>query len=98
VCRGQPVDLFFPGRGDVELLDAARAVCARCPVRVECLDWALGFGVELSGVWGGLGQSQRVELLRRRAAAEPQPTSVKNQLTSTPGPLSATSPANTWRS
>jgi hypothetical protein len=38
-CRGMGVDLFFPKVG--EDVDPARAICARCAVRQECLDYIL---------------------------------------------------------
>jgi WhiB family redox-sensing transcriptional regulator len=65
-CRTQPVELFFPTSGQSRLADAARAVCARCSAREDCLDWALSWGPDLQGVWGGTVHSERVELLRRR--------------------------------
>ena len=41
---------------------AAKAVCAGCPVRRECLDHALTSG-EPYGVWGGLSEGERETLL-----------------------------------
>jgi hypothetical protein len=38
-CRGMGTAMFFPGRTDD--LDDARAVCARCNVKAECLAAAL---------------------------------------------------------
>ena len=46
---------------------AAKAVCASCPVRAECLDYALHAG-EPYGVWGGLTAVERAPL--RDAAAD----------------------------
>lgn len=43
-------DIFFPERGCSSR--EARAVCARCPVAEQCLDYALTNGDEF-GVWGG---------------------------------------------
>jgi len=66
-CRGQDTELFFhpegergPRRANREA--AAKAVCASCPVRRECLDHALESG-EPYGVWGGLSEGEREELL-----------------------------------
>lgn len=42
---------------------AVRALCARCPVHLQCLAHALGTG-EDSGVWGGLTPNDRRILLR----------------------------------
>jgi WhiB family redox-sensing transcriptional regulator len=44
--------------------DLAKLVCARCPVRGECLDYALRVREPL-GVWGGLTESERRKLLTR---------------------------------
>ena len=48
-CREHTEVDFFPERG--EFLDEARAVCAGCLVRRDCLAYALDHGVV--GVWGG---------------------------------------------
>ena len=41
LCREHPEINWFPGKGEANR--AARAVCARCPVREECLAFALGY-------------------------------------------------------
>lgn len=65
-CRGTDIDIFFPASE----ADAGRAkgVCATCPVRLECLEWALASRQE-EGVWGGLTDTERRRLRRRRRAA-----------------------------
>jgi WhiB family redox-sensing transcriptional regulator len=55
-CRGADLDLFFPGRG--ESAEPARGVCAACPVRQPCLDYALTNRIT-HGVWGGLTERER---------------------------------------
>ena len=45
---------------------AARALCAACPVQVDCLDYALVVQ-EPHGIWGGLNELERRRLLRLRA-------------------------------
>ena len=50
-CRGVDFDLFFPERG--ESAEPARRVCARCPVRQPCLDYAISNRI-VHGIWGGL--------------------------------------------
>lgn len=46
--------------------DAARRVCAHCPVRNDCLGYAMDVetetGIQLIGVWGGLSPIQRKRL------------------------------------
>jgi WhiB family redox-sensing transcriptional regulator len=45
----------------------AKAVCARCPVRTECLGKAFATRSD-HGVWAQLTEDERVALRRRRAA------------------------------
>lgn len=66
-CRSLTPGLFFSdnsGEGSAE----AVAVCGTCPVRSDCLQFALDNG-ELLGVWGGTTPSQRARLRRRRNAS-----------------------------
>lgn len=46
----------------------ARRLCADCPVRQACLDYALSVG-ETHGIWGGLNELQRRRVARQRSAA-----------------------------
>ncbi|HEV7887100.1 MAG TPA: WhiB family transcriptional regulator [Acidimicrobiales bacterium] len=64
-CRDLDTSLFFP---DSES-DAPEAleVCAICPVRDECLEFALSTR-QHDGVWGGTTESERKRIRRRRAA------------------------------
>lgn len=63
-CREHPEVSFFPERG--ERLDPARAVCAACLVRDDCLAYALSLGPQLAGVWAGTSEAERRVLLRTR--------------------------------
>ena len=54
--------MFFPGRG--ESADPARQICARCPVRQPCLDYAISNGI-VHGIWGGLAERDRRALRTR---------------------------------
>ncbi|MFI8193428.1 WhiB family transcriptional regulator [Streptomyces sp. NPDC085946] len=61
-CRGtDPEELFADGARQ----NRAKAVCAGCPVRTECLVEALDNRIEW-GVWGGMTERERRALLRRR--------------------------------
>jgi WhiB family redox-sensing transcriptional regulator len=60
LCR-QPQhdpDLWFPERGQG---NAAKKICASCPVRVDCLRRAVDAGEEF-GIWGGAGELTRRHL------------------------------------
>lgn len=65
LCRRRrlDVDTFFPGRGEPNA--EIKAVCAACPVRTQCLDYALARG-EKFGIWGGLSERQRRTVRRQR--------------------------------
>jgi WhiB family redox-sensing transcriptional regulator len=65
-CLGCDADLFYPARG--ESCREAKAVCAGCPVRVECLAYALATGEKL-GIWGGTSERERRRLRQRRRLA-----------------------------
>jgi WhiB family redox-sensing transcriptional regulator len=67
-CRGLDPNMFFPDRGD--MLGAARAVCAGCPVAAECFDWAMGQPAQLVGVWGGVSHRERKHICKARRKGE----------------------------
>ncbi len=62
-CRGQGTDAHFPVRGSSTT--AARAVCAGCVVRSDCLATALA-DPDLKGIWGGTSERER-RIMRRDA-------------------------------
>lgn len=66
-CRDEDPELFFPvsnmGPG-AQQTARAKAVCARCPVRAECLSYALENGLD-HGIFGGLTEHERRDLVRR---------------------------------
>jgi WhiB family transcriptional regulator, redox-sensing transcriptional regulator len=68
LCRtvGTPEDWFPDAREDAAA--EARAVCAACPVRRTCLDYAISIGEYKphSGIWGGTGPTRRKKLARQR--------------------------------
>ncbi|MDA0564846.1 WhiB family transcriptional regulator [Streptomonospora sp. S1-112] len=56
-CGSGKPDLWFPSQGGS--VRAAKKVCRRCPVWVECLDYAMRAG-ERWGVWGGASEEERL--------------------------------------
>ena len=70
-CRGEDSALFFAPnyfeKREEKLGREARAkvYCARCPVRAECLEYALRIR-EPHGIWGGLNEVERRTILRER--------------------------------
>jgi WhiB family redox-sensing transcriptional regulator len=66
-CLSADPDLFFPvsSRGvSVTQIDRAKKVCASCPVRARCLDFALSTQQQF-GIWGGTTEDERKRLIRR---------------------------------
>jgi WhiB family redox-sensing transcriptional regulator len=67
-CRGPHASVFFPPshleRKDDKAVreERAKAICARCPVRQPCLDYAMRIR-EPHGIWGGLNELERKQLL-----------------------------------
>lgn len=62
ICRTvDPEELFVEGAAQ----NRAKAVCTGCPVRTECLAYALDHRIE-HGIWGGMSDRERRALLRRR--------------------------------
>jgi len=61
-CRDANPSLFFPSTR--EETEQALSICASCPVRPECLDYALE-AVERFGIWGGTTEKRRRQLQGR---------------------------------
>ncbi len=67
-CKDEDPELFFPTGNTgpaASQVAAAKAVCMRCDVRGECLEWAMSTGQD-AGVWGGLSEEERRALRRAR--------------------------------
>ena len=71
-CKINNVDtnLFFPKRGSTLQVEEAKAVCAKCVVADECLDYALVNYIKY-GIWGGTSERQRRALRRTRNVPPP---------------------------
>ena len=61
LCAQTDPEAFFPEKGG-STRDAKR-VCQTCPVRTECLEYALA-NDERFGIWGGLSERERRKLKR----------------------------------
>lgn len=61
LCAQTDPEAFFPEKGG-STRDAKR-VCEACPVRSECLDYAMAHD-EKFGIWGGLSERERRRLRR----------------------------------
>lgn len=68
-CTGQG-HLFFPQSPHPLSVEEARAkaICARCPYRAPCLDYATRHGEK--GIWGGTTENERID--KRRTDDQPK--------------------------
>lgn len=69
-CRATDPDLFFPVSGAGPALvqaAAAKTICAGCPVRRECLTYAI-LTRQQHGIWGGLTEDERHAAFRQAPA------------------------------
>lgn len=73
LCPQIDLDLFFPAKG--VSAKSAKAVCAMCPVRQQCLDYALDHesgaaredkGFRPQGIYGGLAPRERLAIIHER--------------------------------
>ncbi|RKT89149.1 WhiB family transcriptional regulator, redox-sensing transcriptional regulator [Saccharopolyspora antimicrobica] len=72
-CRDVNVSRFFHpenerGSAREDREEQAKQICAGCPVMRQCREHALA-AREPYGIWGGLGERERRELIDRRHAA-----------------------------
>ncbi len=69
-CAGMDTRIFFPiGETGTALHQVvlAKAACAACPVREECLEFAIAT-IQNDGVWGGTTEDERRLIKRSRRA------------------------------
>ena len=59
ICQQTDPEAFFPEKGGSN--QEAKSICRKCPVRLECLEYALNNN-EKFGVWGGLDERERARL------------------------------------
>ncbi|MEO5838106.1 MAG: WhiB family transcriptional regulator [Acidimicrobiales bacterium] len=62
-CAQQKPTVFFPSDGVG--VEVARRICATCPVKEPCLEYALEQRID-HGVWGGCSERERRRILKRR--------------------------------
>lgn len=90
VCGDQPTEVFFTERRipTAAELERARRICVRCPVRVECLAYALEHPrLTEDGIWAGFSAPQRRTLRRLvcRSCRSGDPVRLWNLRTSSRG-------------
>lgn len=66
LCAQVDTDAFFPDKGGSTR--AALKICQRCPVKQECLEFALTHQPPF-GIWGGKSERARRRIIQKRKAA-----------------------------
>lgn len=62
LCRTLPPEMWFPDKNTpAEEREITKAICGRCPMQRECLDYALA-DPTLDGIWGGTDPKDRRKL------------------------------------
>ena len=56
-------DAWFPEVGNSIATKSVKKICAACPVKVVCLEYAIDNRIEF-GIWGGLSAYERKVFLR----------------------------------
>jgi len=77
LCREVTSDIFFyeeqkRGEDKRTRISQARAVCSICPVKQKCLDFSIRTN-QSHGMWGGLTQEERRELIDDRQGTTSSP-------------------------
>lgn len=70
-CKGMDPAFWYPGKDEAghptKHNSPAKDTCRGCPVRQECLEYALD-NCEVHGIWGGMSERQRKRLRGERRA------------------------------
>lgn len=80
-CRPHPTEWWFDIHPHSAIYKQAVNICANCPVRVTCLEWALQWPVhDLHGIWGGTSQRERLRITdQRKAPTCPTPITLRTK-------------------
>lgn len=74
-CKGKTHLMFPKEHKDITYIVEARALCAGCSVREQCLGYALEFpSADMHGVWAGLTSRQLAAEQRKRGLKPTRPT------------------------
>jgi WhiB family redox-sensing transcriptional regulator len=76
-CLGHDPYMWYPA--EVGVGAEAIAICAECPVQLDCLGWALEHN-ERVGIWGGVSARRRLQMgdeARLRGHSVPVPPRVQ---------------------
>jgi WhiB family redox-sensing transcriptional regulator len=64
-CATTDPELWFPELDSLWRVREAKNICEKCPVKKECLEYALVNGFK-EGIWGGLSPTERNRLSKEK--------------------------------
>lgn len=64
LCAQTDPEVFFPERGSVDQSHLAKSICAQCPFKTPCAEYALHF--DIRGIWGGTSEEDRRKIGKAR--------------------------------
>lgn len=74
-CKGKTEMMFPKQHKDITYIAEARAMCKSCPVKKDCLEYALEFPpADMHGVWAGMTSRQLAAEQRKRKIKPVRPT------------------------
>lgn len=76
-CLGADPEWWFPhnsegtkkSSGHTANTRKAKKICMECPVRIDCLEYAMSTG-QYWGIWGGFDFDERTQLRKTKYAAQ----------------------------
>lgn len=79
-CKEMPVEMFFPTRGQpgtqaIKICNGTTKT-GPCPVREQCLEYALSLPNFCVGIWGGSSQKERRRIKAERERQRQQEAGV----------------------
>ncbi|WP_455424317.1 WhiB family transcriptional regulator [Amycolatopsis thailandensis] len=77
ICSQTDPEEFYPKKGGPTRF--AKAICARCPVIADCLQYALDNN-EHFGIWGGMTERERHRLEHGRLRPQEDPVVIEEVL------------------
>lgn len=74
-CKNKTNQMFPKHHKDITYITQARQICANCPVKTECLNYALQYPpADMHGVWAGLTSRQLAAEQHRRQIKPTKPS------------------------
>lgn len=64
LCAQTDPEVFFPERGSHDQSYLAKSICAKCPFKSPCAEYAIHY--DIRGIWGGTSEEDRRRIGKAR--------------------------------